>query len=84
MSYQVQITLIPSVSRTDVFAGGFCSWLVFQRVSAEKDLSQFPLAENSSQFGEPHERDKHHEQEQCESKNSLPGATAELLTTLIE
>jgi len=38
-----------------------------------KDLLQLPLAKNSLQFSESHGRDEHHEQEECESENSLPG-----------
>jgi hypothetical protein len=35
------------------------------------------------QFAESDERDKHHEQEHCESENSLPGTGAEMGNTLI-
>ena len=58
--------------------------LAFQGARVEKDLRQFPCAKNPLQFAESDERDKHHEQEHCESENSPPGTAAEIGDPLVE
>ena len=48
----------------------------------EKELSQLALAKNSLQFAEADERDEYHKQEQRQSQDCLPSASAQVSDAL--